>query len=109
MIIPAGHRLLVKPFKQEDVDDILKKAKESGFLKDFEIVNSNKKREDASVDRGTVLAVGPDCWPDSKEPWCSVGDQIFFAKFAPKFVEDTDGETYGILNDEDVCAVLKDV
>lgn len=108
MIIPSGHRLLVKPFKQEETDEILRKAKESGFLDSFEIVNSNKKREDASVDSGIVVSVGPDCWPNSKEPWCAVGDTIYFAKFAPKFVKDLDGTDYGILNDEDVVAVIKE-
>lgn len=104
MIVPCGFRLLIKPFKQEDVDDVVKRAKQYGF----EIVNSNQKREDASVDKGVVLAIGPDCWPNSEDKWCAVGDTIYFAKFAPKFITDTDGVEYGILNDEDVVAVIKE-
>ena len=106
MIEPCGHRLVVKPFKQEDVDDVIKSAKKFGI----EIVNSNQKREDASVDKGVVLAIGPTAWKDfSSEPWCKVGDTILFAKFSPKFVEDPNTkETVGILNDEDVVAVIKE-
>jgi co-chaperonin GroES (HSP10) len=104
MIIPCGHRLIVKPFKQEDVDDTLAAAKKLGI----EIINNNKKREDQSIDKGIVVSIGPDCWPNSNAPWCSVGDTVYFAKFSPKFVEDKDGISYGILNDEDICAVIKE-
>lgn len=104
MISPAGHRLVVKPFKQEEVDEVLKAAKKFGF----EIVNENKKREDASVDKGVVLSIGSTAWQDFKsEPWCKVGDTILFAKFSGKFVEDPDTkEDVVILNDEDVIAVI---
>lgn len=110
MIRPCGHRLVVKPYKQEEVDEVLKKAKESGFLDNFEIINSNKKREDASVDTGVVTAIGPTAWNDfGGIPWCKVGDEILFAKFAGKFVEDPDtNDTVCILNDEDVVAVVKE-
>jgi co-chaperonin GroES (HSP10) len=108
MIKPAGHRLVVKAYKQEDVDDIMKKHK--AFLKDFEIINTNKKREDASVDQGVVVAIGPTAWQDFKsDPWCKVGDEIVFAKFAGKIVTDPeDNEDYFIINDEDVVAVVKE-
>jgi co-chaperonin GroES (HSP10) len=104
MIKPAGHRLVVKPFKQEEVDEVLKAAKKFGF----EIVNENKKREDASVDQGVVLAIGPTAWQDFKsEPWCKKGDTILFAKFSGKFVTDPEtNEDVVILNDEDVVAVI---
>ena len=103
-VIPCGHRLVVKPFKLEEVDEVYQRAKLSGL----QIVRPNEKREDASVDKGIVLAVGPTCWPD-EAPWCKVGDTILFAKFAPKFVEDpVTKESIGILNDLDVVAVLEE-
>lgn len=106
-VVPCGHRLLVKPYKQEDVDPVLMKSRE--FLKNFEIVNSNKEREDKSVDKGVVLAIGPTAWQDFKsEPWCKVGDIIIFAKFSPSFITDPEtNEMVGVLNDADVIAVLK--
>ena len=110
MIKPCGHRLVVKAFKQEEVDEVLKRASESGFLKDFQIINSNKKREDASVDKGVVLSIGPTAWKDfGSDPWCKVGDTILFAKFAGKVVEDPETkEDVFILNDEDVVAVVQE-
>lgn len=104
MITPCGHRLVVKPYKQEELDEKIASAKKFGF----EIVNSNEDRENASVDRGFVLAIGPTAWHDfESEPWCKVGDEILFAKFAGKYVEDphTKDKVF-ILNDEDVVAVL---
>lgn len=108
MIKPCGHRLVVKPFKQDEVDEVLVNAKKSEFLKGFEIINSNKDREDASVDKGVVESIGPTAWKDfGGEAWCAVGDTILFAKFAGKVVEDPDTkEKRFILNDEDVVAVL---
>lgn len=107
---PCGHRLLVKPFKQEEVDEIFKKHR--AFASTLEIVNENKKREDASVDRGIVLDIGPTAWKNDSfgyEPWCKIGDEILFAKFAGKFVDDPEtGEAVCILNDEDVVAVVKE-
>lgn len=107
-VIPCGHRLVVRPYKQEEVDPVLKKSQE--FLKSFEIVNDNKKREDASVDRGVVLSVGPTAWKDfGGNAWCKVGDIILFAKFAGKFIDDPETkETVCILNDEDVVAVIQE-
>ena len=105
-IQPCGHRLVVKPFKQEEVDEVLKAAKKFGF----QIVNENQKREDASVDKGVVLSIGSTAWKDfNSEPWCKVGDTILFAKFAGKFIEDPETkENLCILNDEDVVAVIGD-
>jgi co-chaperonin GroES (HSP10) len=103
-IRPAGHRLVIRPFKLEDVDDVYSSARKMGL----EIVRPNQVREDQSVDKGVVLAIGPTCWPDDT-PWCAVGDTILFAKFAPKFIEDPETkESLGILNDMDVVAVLKE-
>jgi len=103
-VTPCGHRLVIKPFTLEQVDDVYASAKRMGL----EVVRPNEKREDALVDKGIVLAVGPTCWPD-EAPWCKVGDTILFAKFAPKFVEDpVTKESIGILNDMDVVAVLEE-
>lgn len=108
-IIPCGHRLLVKPYKQVEVDEVLRNAKE--FLKEFKIVKSEgqEKREDASVDKGIVLAIGTSCWSGFGDgsPWCKVGDEILFAKFAGKMVDDPEtAETFMLMNDEDVVAII---
>lgn len=112
MITPVGHRLTVKPYAQKDLDPLMAKTLKSEYLKGFEVVNSNEDRENASVDRGVVLAIGPTCWQNESHgytPWCKVGDEILFAKFAGKFVKDpeTNLDVF-ILNDEDVVAIVKE-
>ncbi len=110
MITPCGHRLIVKPYAQKDLDPLMSNALKSDALKGFEIVNTNEDRENASVDRGIVLAIGPTAWQNESHgyvPWCNVGDEILFAKFAGKFVKDPDTKLdVFILNDEDVVAVV---
>lgn len=109
MITPCGHRLLVKPYKQVEVDEVMRKAKD--FLKDFQIVKAEgqERREDASVDKGIVLAIGTSAWSGFGDgsPWCGVGDEIFFAKFAGKMIDDPEtGEALMLMNDEDVVAII---
>ncbi len=112
MIIPAGHRLLVKPFAMEEVDEVLRNAKQSGFLDNFTIVKEDgqEKREAASVDRATVIKVGATAFKDfGGEPWCKEGDEVFIAKYAGKVVEDPHTkELFTLLNDEDIVALIKD-
>lgn len=107
MIRPCGHRLVVKPYKYDEVDEVSKKHLD--FLKQLKVVGT-ETRNDASVDKGFVLAIGPSAWKDfGGDPWCKVGDEIIFAKFAGKIVKDPDtSEDVFILNDEDVVAVVKE-
>lgn len=100
-VIPCGHRILVKPERVEDTDPAYKAAKELGF----KFVESNLKQEQAAIDKGTVIAIGPTAFKDfGGIAWCKVGDRIAFAKYGGKFV---DPENL-ILNDEDVVCVLKE-
>lgn len=108
-IRPCGHRIIVKAYKQAEVDEVTKKHLE--FYNKLTIAGT-ETRGDASVDKGFVLAIGPTAWQNDSHgftPWCKVGDEIFFAKFAGKIVKDpeTDEEVF-ILNDEDVVAVIKE-
>jgi co-chaperonin GroES (HSP10) len=105
MLKPCGHRLVVKPYKHAEVDEVSKKHLE--FLKKLEVVGT-ETRADASVDKGIVLSIGPTAWNDfGGTPWCKVGDEIVFAKFSGKFIKDEDVELV-VLNDEDVVAVTKE-
>lgn len=100
-IVPCGHRILVKPERVEDTDPAYKAAKELGF----KFVDSNLKQEQAAIDRGFVIAIGPTAFKDyGGDAWCAVGDRIAFAKYGGKFVT----PDALILNDEDVVCVLKD-
>lgn len=97
MIVPILHRLLVKP------DEVETKTA-SGI-----VLAINEKREQAAAERGIVVALGTTCFKDygGGEETVLVGDKIFYAKYAGKEVEDTDGIKYILLNDEDIVGVVK--
>lgn len=111
MIIPCGHRVVVKQEKLEEVDPAYKKAIKAGIvIADTE----DKKREQAGLDKGTVISVGPGAFvefnrnQDTNEPWCKAGDRIAFAKYSGKTVVDPDDhEVYMVINDEDVVCIIR--
>lgn len=111
MIIPCGHRVVVKQEKLEDVDPTYKKAARAGIV--FADTD-DKRREQAGLDKGTVITVGPGAFVEFNknqgldEPWCKVGDKIAFAKYSGKNVVDPDNnEVYVVLNDEDVVCIIR--
>lgn len=101
MIEPALYRVLVKPYDIFDKDESYAAAKRMGL----EVVGDSKKREQQSVDKGVVVALGPTVDADLH---AKVGDDIVWARHAGKEVEDPEtGETFVVLNDEDVVAVIR--
>lgn len=107
MIIPAGHRLVVKQEKYDEHDEVFAAAKRAGL----EIVKDGQVRYQASVDKGIIVAIGPTAWKDfGGVNWAEIGDSVVFAKNAGKTVEDpADKDTpYVVLNDEDIVAVIKE-
>lgn len=105
MIIPCGHRVLVRQERYDEHDEVFKSAKLAGL----EIVKDRDIRYQASVDKGTIVSIGKTAWKDFGAEWAQVGDQVFFAKNAGKSVEDPeDKETpYVVLNDEDIVAIVR--
>lgn len=112
MIIPCGHRVVVKQEKLEDVDPAYKKAAKVGIV----IADTDdKKREQAGLDKGIVISIGPGAFvefnrnQDLSGPWCAVGDKVAFAKYSGKTVVDPDDqESYMVLNDEDIVCVIRE-
>lgn len=104
MIIPILHRILVKPFKLEDVDKDYARAKAAGIFVDF----GEKVREQAAVDKGLVIAVGSTAFRDfGTESPIKVGDEVAFARYGGKAMKDPETEEdFVVLNDEDVIAIL---
>lgn len=102
-----GPRLLVKPHKLEDVDDIYKKIKAAGLhIPDF----TEKRREEAAIDQGVVISVGELAWKDWNDgtPWVKEGDEVMWARHAGRIVkfDEKTGDRLIILNDEDIiCKV----
>jgi co-chaperonin GroES (HSP10) len=107
MINPILHRILVKPFKLEEVDETYKKARAMGLA----IPEDAKeyKREQQAVEKGIVLKVGSTCFKDYGESVDLVneGDTVIYAKYAGKWMKQ-DGEDVILLNDEDCLAIERD-
>lgn len=107
-LIPAGHRLLIKPDEvpSETVTDV-------GIV----IPHTDPKRVRFGVSTGTIVAVGPDAWlafrkmhPAGHEvngqPWAKVGDKVHFPPAAGRFVEnDQTKEVFKVMLDEDILLV----
>jgi len=106
MIIPAGHRVLVKMQSLEEVDEQAARAKKAGIY----IPEESKRLEETRIDTGTVVAVGKTAWADfGGEAWCTVGDLIAYARHGGKRVTDPyTKEEFLMLNDEDIVAVFKE-
>lgn len=105
MIKILGHRVLVKVFDITDADDTFRTARESGIV----IPKSEQmEREQGAVDRGTVAQVGSTAFKDFSEiPWCDVGDEVLFSRYAgKKIVDPYTKEEFTALNDEDVIVVI---
>lgn len=108
MIVPLIHRIIVKADKIDDTDPEYKRLKAIGLeLAD----HSERKREQASVDKGTVVSVGPTAFRDFGEADCpvKVGDYIAYARFSGKKITDPFTlEEFVALNDEDLVCVFKE-
>jgi co-chaperonin GroES (HSP10) len=107
------HRILVKRDEQVDTDAVVTKKEMSriglvvapSVQKDLE---SAVRREQASMDTGTVVQIGSTAYRDyGIECPIKVGDNITFAKFSGKEVTDKETEeVFVVINDEDVVAKI---
>lgn len=106
MIEPVAHRLVIKAFDITESDDVYKSAKGAGLILSGE---DKLKREQAAVDRGTIVSIGPTAFRDfGWEHTLVIGDDIVYAKYAGKDVEDPETkEKFILINDEDVVAILR--
>lgn len=106
MIEPVTHRLVIKPFKITETDKVYKSAIAAGIQLPDE---DKRRREQAAVDQGTIVAMGPTVFADFNSlNTLNIGDEIVFAKYAGKEVEDPETkETYTVINDEDVVAIVR--
>jgi len=113
VIIPVGHRVLVRRYKLEERDNVFRNATNAGIF----LPEKDKQQRDAGVDQGEVIEVGPDAFKgfylssngtlEGFTPWCVKGDVIYFAKYSGKAITD-DGVDYVVINDEDVISIHKD-
>lgn len=95
-ITPSGNRIIIE-------QDKLETTTASGIVLKLE----NEAAEKAGNIKGTVLAIGENCWDSWSSPWASVGDEVLFAKFAGKqIIDPVNEEAYLIMMDEDIIATI---
>lgn len=96
-IVPAGHRVLIKP-------EIVEEKTSTGIY----LPQTTKDREQQATMRGEVVEVGENAWKafDDGRPWAKVGDRVVFRKYAGEKIPEGDTE-YRVVNDEDVLAIIK--
>ena len=98
MIVPCGHRVLVKIDEVEEVTA-------GGII----ITKSTAQQQEEAGIFGTVVAVGDTAWKDfGGRSWACVGDRVMIAKYGG-FIAQEPGtaEKFRILNDEDIVAVIR--
>ena len=97
------HHILVKTDDATEADQDLKRAKAAGIILELD------KREQAAVEYGTVVKIGPTSFTDlGRDPTIlKEGDRISFARYSGKSIKDTDGIEYLLLNDSDVLVVIE--
>lgn len=104
MVKITGCRILVKPFKIEEQDEVIRRAKQSGLF----LLEDDERKRQSLVEQGTVLQIGPGCDPSFVEG-LRVGAIIGFAKFGGKFVKDLETkEDFLVINDEDIVCIFKE-
>ena len=114
MIKVVLHRILIERDIPEDTDAVKtkKQLEASGFAIPASVKDQLEKqalRENASMDKGVVLAIGETAFKDyGIESPIKVGDYVSYAKFGGKDITDPeDGKVYVVINDEDVVAILR--
>ena len=97
------HHVLVKLDDAIEADDTYKRAKAAGIVLELD------KREQAAVEYGTVVKIGPTAFKDlGRDPTIlKEGDRISFARYSGKSIKDSDGTEYLLLNDQDVLVVIE--
>lgn len=97
-VIPLMHRALVKPRPVE-------KKTESGII----IMDTTARKEQAATEEGTIIALGDTFGKDfGAGVLPEVGDKVYFAKYAGKFIKDDNDEDLVLLNDDDIIAIIKE-
>jgi co-chaperonin GroES (HSP10) len=95
-------RILIEP-------DPVEETTKSGI-----VLAINKVQEQGATVTGTIVDIGPDAWaaykPSEKFAGLMVGDHVYFAKYAGKWVTDFEtGKEYLAINDDDIVCRFSDV
>lgn len=99
MIIPAGHKVLIKP-----------RPVETEYAGMIQLV-LDKNRELAATTEGEVIALGETAYMkvDDGRAWVKPGDKVLYAKYAGAMVIDPDTkEDYVVVHDVDIVCIIQE-
>ena len=94
--VPAGFRILLKPRE-------LQEKTAGGII----LVDETKHHQKLDNNISQVVAMGPDCYEDKSQKWCSIGDWVLTGKYVGSKLR-YDGEDYTIINDDEVIGLVGD-
>lgn len=96
----VGDRVLIAP---KD----LKRKSDSGLIE--LAYGDTEKAHKMATQEGTIVQLGPEAYKEYSAPWVRPGDEVIFAQYAGKFVEDPETkESYIVINDIDVQVITKE-
>ena len=101
-ILPTEYKVLVRPDKVAE--------KTAGGIYKPEVA---RDRDQHAATIGTLVAISPmafkfDDWPpQSKDLVPKVGDRVVYQKYIGSEIEGKDKETYRLINDKDIQAILE--
>ena len=96
MPAPAGFRTLLKPRE-------LQERTSGGII----LVDETRAHQKLATNVSLVVSMGPDCYEDKPQKWCSEGDWVLTGKYVGSKLR-YDEEDYVIINDDEVIGVVPD-
>ncbi len=99
-VIPTEYKVLIRPDKVDD------QSAGGMYLPDSAV-----DKQQYAMDRGIILAFGEGFFRDLPGPKPEVGNKVIFNKYAGTIVpvfEDGKIEKLRLINDKDICAILKE-
>jgi co-chaperonin GroES (HSP10) len=100
--VPIEFKVLVKPDLIEETDELVKRCK----ALNMELPPDVKERDKLRQITGTLIAVGGNAFDDFKGQLPSVGDKVYFAKYAGLMIQADDKTEFRLMNDKDITGLL---
>lgn len=98
---PCGHLVMIHISRLET-------RSTGGIILSTEGDPNERKRLEDGRQVGIVHSIGQNAWKDMGDgsPWASIGDKVYFKRYAGIEYRDKDDELYRIVNDDDIHAVF---
>lgn len=100
-ISAKGYRIVVRPY--------IRPEKTTGGIL---LADASRDEDQFHSLVSQVISVGPLAYTDEKycggKAWCDIGDWVVIPRVTGTRIPSKDGQTLRIINEDDVCAIVKD-